>query len=653
MKTYQKLNRLPLGAVKAEGFLKEQLTRIKNGMGGHLHEIEPKMIADPYVNKTYVEPWGDMNQDGWGAEISGNYWAGFVALAFTLGDSELIKRATEWVEAMMKNQREDGYLGTYTGENAKIYEDYNAWGTACGMRALVEFYEATGRKDVLEALYKCMLWFTRVWDGDKKTSYAGPYIIEPMVFCYYHTGDSRLIEFCEDYERYLCEHDIFSTSYKSFLNKKLEYNSNHTAGYGTQIRLPALLYSATGNSEYLKASEKVISQIREKATHITGAPVSVNEYLAPVSSIGESEYCSFTFFTQTFSCMSFITGEAKYGDYIEEICYNCGQGARKKDERAIAYLSAPNQVYATNRSSSAYGDMQIYSPCYPVSCCPVNSVALLPELVHAMMLCDGNDNIYVNAYGPCKVDYKDIKIEEKTLYPFRNKVEFTINSEKEFSLFLKIPQWSRGEAVKLNGMEISVKKGESGYAEVKNSFKVGDILTVEFIAECEVLRVDDSDASGKYPLAIRRGPLVFSLPISEEWRPYHHARHSPLGWDWFEVYPKFEEAPVPDFHEQLGLRKYQTSWNVALSEKLSGCDITVKEVESDGYVWENAPIKLHLKGYRAPYLCAPYPDRTFEPFGDRQTVDMEKELTLVPYGCTNLRITYFPRADIEAFEDKN
>ncbi len=49
---YQKLHRFRLGEITPEGFLKEQLLRSKDGMGGHLHELEPGMIADPFVNKT-------------------------------------------------------------------------------------------------------------------------------------------------------------------------------------------------------------------------------------------------------------------------------------------------------------------------------------------------------------------------------------------------------------------------------------------------------------------------------------------------------------------------------------------------------------------------------------------------------------------------
>ena len=73
MKQYNKLKRFPLGTIKAEGFLKEQLLIGKDGMAGHLYELEPEMIRDPYINKSYVKRWGPSIQSGWSAEISGNY----------------------------------------------------------------------------------------------------------------------------------------------------------------------------------------------------------------------------------------------------------------------------------------------------------------------------------------------------------------------------------------------------------------------------------------------------------------------------------------------------------------------------------------------------------------------------------------------------
>ncbi len=651
MKTFNKLNRFPLGTIKAEGFLKEQMILGKDGLAGYLYKLEPGMIRDPFINKTYVEKWGNGEQSGWGAEISGNYWTGYIQHAFTLQDEEMIKIATDWVDTMIKKQRPDGYLGTYYEADAKIFEDYNAWGTTCAMRGLIAFYEATERKDVLEAVYRCMLWFCDTWTGDNKTSYAGPAIIEILVFCYIHTHDRKLIDFAEEYEEYLCRHDIFSISYKTFLECDFHYYSNHTAGVGMALRRPALLYSVTGKEDYLKASERVINQVREHSVHLSGAPVSSFEFLAPVTSTGEAEYCSFAFYNASYSYMSYITGNAVYGDYMEEMFYNAAQGARKKDEKAITYLSAPNQIYATCNSSTegAENDMQVYAPCYPVSCCPVNAVAVVPEFIRGMMLFDNSDNIYMTAYGPCSLEYKDISIKEETLYPFRNTVRFIINAQKKFSVFLKIPVWSKGYKITLNGNDIDTVKNNDGYAEVSNEWNEGDILEISFETEVEVIRVDDSDGNSKFPVAFRYGTLLFSYHIPEDWRPYagRPATSLPDGWYWWNVHPVYKEPKDGDPHDNMGRRSEAYSWNVAVDENIKPENIKVEFVEEDGYAWSNPKIKLHTTCYKAPYLCAPYPIKTIEPFGKRQYVTHEIPLTLVPYGCTNLRITYFPIADIK------
>lgn len=651
METFQKLNRFPLGSIHAEGFLRDQLLLSKDGITGHLYELEPGMIADPFIKKSYVPGWTAEQQAGWGSEISGNYWAGYIQSAFTLDDEKMIVIATNWVDTMMKKQREDGYLGTYYEEDAKIFEDYNAWGTACAMRGLLAFYEATGRKDVLEAVHRCMLWFCDAWTGDHKTSYAGYFIVEPMIFTYYHTGDERLVAFAEEYAEYLCGHDLFAISYESMLSDEYHYNSNHTAGYGHAIRIPALIYTATGKEKYLKASIKKIEKIREKSVHLSGSPVSVTEYLGPVGSTTETEYCSYAFFNASYSYMSYITGEAKYGDYMEEMFYNGAQGARKKDEKAIAYLNAPNQIYATDTSSSSMKDMQVYAPCYPVSCCPVNAVAVLPEFIRGMILHDEQDNLYVVAYGPCALRYQDVDIREKTLYPFRNSIVFEIHCNKEFALNLKIPEWSKGYTIKVNGRQIQAEKNEDGYVTLNRNWNENDSVEISFQAEIKVIKVDDSDAAKKYPLAVKYGALLFAYHIPEDWQPIKGTPVTPLpeGWSWFNVLPVPEHKDIGcnDYFEAAGHTKDLISWNIALDENIAPSDFEIEELPESGYVWSNPLIKLHTHCYKAPYLCANYPSKTFEPFGDYQYVTEKLPLTLEPYGCTNLRITYFPKAKLD------
>lgn len=646
---YQKLDRFPLGAIRAEGFLREQLERNKNGLAGNLYKLEPEMIYWPFIEKKQVGVWTKWEHDGWAAEISGNFWAGYIQQAYTLQDEEMIGICTDWVNKVLKNQMPDGYLGTFNEPDSKIYDDYNAWGTACLLRGLIAFYEATERDDVLQAVYRCLLWFCDKWAGEQKTAYAGPTIIEPMILVYRYIKDQRLIDFCEDYLEFMCRKDYFLLSYKAMLTDELHYCSCHTGGVGTKTRLPALVYTATGNKTYLQASENMIRKVRAKCVHATGSPVSASEYLGPVGSVTETEYCTYTVWHMMYSYMSYITGDAKYGEYMEELFYNGAQGARKKDERAIAYLNSPNQLYATTKSSWAMGDMQVYAPCYPTACCPVMSVLLPPEFIRGLILRDGEDNLYFAAYGPCSLKYGDRALRVDTLYPFRNRVKITLECDGEFALHLRIPSWSEGYRVTVNGEEVKTEKDEASYAPVRRLWKKGDEVEISFEASVKVQTVDDSDMASKFPLSIRYGALVFAYHVPEKWTPIKGTPMTPLpeGWSWFNVRAAFTPASVEDGHEEIGLRRWQYSWNFALDEKLSPADITVEERDVAGYVWENPPILLHTHCYKAPYLNATYQSKTFEPFEKYQYVTDRLDLTLEPYGCTNLRVTYFPKAKLD------
>lgn len=91
---------------------------------------------------------------------------------FTLNDENLKKKAEVWVNGVLANQDEDGYIGTYFGEDNRN-EDYNPWGTNWAMRSLLSYYEATDRQDVLEACHRALLWYVNNWVGHRlcRTNY--------------------------------------------------------------------------------------------------------------------------------------------------------------------------------------------------------------------------------------------------------------------------------------------------------------------------------------------------------------------------------------------------------------------------------------------------------------------------------------------------
>ena len=129
-------------------------------------------------------------------------------------------------------------------------------------------------------------------------------------------------------------------------------------------------------------------------------------------------------------------------------------------------------------------------------------------------------------------------------------------------------------------------------------------------------------------LAIERGPLVYSLKIGEEWKrvngdkPHRELPHA----DW-EVYPT-------------------TPWNYAfdLNEKTLAEDIVFKEHPMGDLPFspQGAPVSATVKGIRLPSWtlvngsAGKLPQSPVEADGELET------LTLIPYGCTNLRVTEFP-----------
>ncbi len=621
---YRKLIPMPLGEITAYGWLKEQLERNRDGIGGHMDELEPKMIATPFTEHVSLENWGGA---GWGGEISGNYWYGLVTLAYTLHDDFLMKKAETWVNRVLSMQEEDGYMGAYAKTDNR-FEDYNAWGTACGMRAMLAFYEGTGRQDVFEAVYRCMLWFCVNW-ATHKTPYAGHAITEPMLYCYDRTGDQRLLQFVLDYDRFLSENDEYNNSTETLAIPKLRYNVNHTVAYGISLRRPALIYGSTGDRRYLDAADTAIQKIRAKAVQETGAPVSRNEWLAPVSATVESETCNFAVYNADYAIMASLTGDTSYGDYMEQVVYNAAEGARKTDERAITYMSAPNQIKANRHSSYTMTWHSMYTPIHPTSCCAVYSVHILPDLVKNMVMTDAEGNWVFQAYGPCQICHDSVTALVDTLYPFGESltIRLSMDAPKTFGMTFKIPGWCRQYSIKVNGREVE--------PTCCREWQDGDVIAMHFEMKPTVSRVDDSNGSKNYPLCIKNGPLVYALQIPENWIDIGTGEaRTPLpeGWCWYELEPAGPKC-----------------WDVALDEKTVADSIEVVRTEKDGYVWENPPVKLTLDAYKAPYAYQNFITKTPEIFEEELEVTEKQRLTLVPYGCTAIRITYFPRADMGTY----
>ena len=125
------LSPLPLGSIRPEDWLLDQLQTQRDGLTGRLDAL-----------------WEDVGeQSGWlggpgdNSDRAPQYLLGLVALAWTLDDEALKAKAMRYIEWILQSQREDGWFGPADNE------DY--WPLMVAMKALRLYFTATGDRRVL------------------------------------------------------------------------------------------------------------------------------------------------------------------------------------------------------------------------------------------------------------------------------------------------------------------------------------------------------------------------------------------------------------------------------------------------------------------------------------------------------------------------
>jgi hypothetical protein len=653
IKPYAKFFDLPITCIKPEGWLKNYLETQRDGLTGHL-----EVAGYPFNGIWWGTDHPDTNtsvQKWWVYEQNGYWIDGMIRCGYLLQDNFLINKAQKQIQFVLNHPDSTGFLGP---EFMKPSHEGDRWTYAVFFRSLLAVYSATGNIEILNAL-------KRHYFSDYYSNSSGREVVntETMLSVYEYSGDTSIYNWAKETYNNFIKNNEGNEGTPSFYMKD-EPGTTHGVTYNELAKLGADFYMFTGNEDYLKPSVYAYQRLDKYHMMVDGVNVSCENLRSPVHSLQSHETCDIADYSWSLGYLLMATGNAEYADKIEKAIFNAAPGAVRSDFKALQYFSAVNQVIS-DKSDKA----KSYRPNPLTECCPGNVNRIMPNFTARLWMDDGSYGLVAAMYAPSSVTYKvgrnrsDVKIDEITNYPFEDKIEFrfSMKDSVEFPFTFRIPEWNSNPEVIFNGKKINQKFESGKYCTITKNFSGKDKLTIIFPQKLKIV------PSADHGISVERGPLVYSLKINEDWQLDTEDKKSKPGFPAYNLYAKsdwnyalclnsgslesqikivtkpvndnpwsIEQAPV----ELIVPAKKVNGWQILKSTEVEN-ENWVPLHNDHGYVvgWEMTG-KEKVKGNFQYTPPLPEPEK----LPAMLSKDVEY-VTLIPYGCSKLRITIFPKGE--------
>ena len=623
---------LPLGAIEPRGWLREMLVRQAEGATGRLDQLYPAVMGPR-------NGWRGGDGDQW---ERGPYWlVGLLPLAYILHDSALIAKTKPFIEWTLNSAQPDGYFGPAHDypEEPGLQRDncHDWWPHIVMLKVLQQYYSATGDRRVVrlmtnyfryqlaelpkEPLDHWTFW-ARYRAGDN---------LQAVYWLYNITGDRFLLRLGD-----LLHRQTFDYT-DAFLHTALLSTPGaiHGVNLAEGMKEPLIYYQQHPERQYRDAIDKALADLRR----FDGMPYGLfgaDESIHGNGATQGSELCTAVEMLFTLENMIRITGSVGYADQLERVAFNALPAQIDSNFMSRQYFQQANQVMVTRHYRNFDVNHDGTDICYGLftgyPCCTSNMHQGWPKFTQNLWYATADGGLAAMIYAPSAVSAvvrgREVRIEEETGYPFEEMVRFRVTGPVEgrvnFPLRLRIPGWCKSAGVQVNGEAVTLKAGDS-IVVITREWKQGDIVELSLPMQLTTGRWQENAVS------VERGPLVFALKIGESETHVHNERDSAEYGDYDEIRPT-------------------TPWNYGLVDIRRAALVKDFHVHYTGvvpaYPWTSggAPVVIHARARRLPDWTLYDESAGPTPYSPIYNVQAggEEEITLIPYGCTKLRISEFP-----------
>jgi len=628
----QNFIKLPVGAVKPQGWILKLLELQKEGLNGQLGEISAWLDKE---NNAWL---GTGTDYGW-EEVP--YWLkGYGNMAYILNDKKMIAETKTWLDAAIQSQREDGYFGPYIEKNGKP----DLWGNMIMIWCLQSYYEYSRDERVIGLMTNYFRWQLNLaeelflkdyWENSR----GGDNLIS-IYWLYNITGDDFLLELAEKTHRNTANWRQRST-----------LPNWHNVNIAQSFREPATWYMLSKDSADLMATYNVHHLIRNTFGQVPGGMFGADEnarmgYIDPRQG---TETCGFVEQMASDEILLLMTGDPFWAEHCENVAFNSYPASMMPDLKSLRYITSPNHTISDAKNHHPgidnRGPFLAMNP-FSSRCCQHNHGQGWPYFIEHLVMATPDNGIAAAIYGACKANVKvgngkTVEIVEETNYPFEESVKFTVHTSQKvtFPLYLRIPSWTDNPLVIINGKKITADLVAGKYVRLEREWKKGDqiVLNIPMKLSQSVWHVNQESRSIHY------GPLTFSLKIKENYVKVGSVETAigdskwqknadPTKWPSYEIYPASDWNYALVIDESLPLEQnfevIRTTW----------------PSDNHPFTVEAAPIEIRAKGKKMIGWGIDQYGLTGEiPVKESQRFETKTDdITLIPMGAARLRISAFP-----------
>lgn len=546
----RKQSQISVRAYKAAGFIGKYQKLVSETVIPYQHSIlwdraedtEKSHAVKNFINAAKALRGEDTGDGFYGMVFQDSDAAKWIeAAAYSLAnspDKALEAKCDELIDIIAAAQDKDGYLNTYFTVKDRekrwtnLLEAHELYCSGHMIEAACAYFEATGKRKLLDVMIKntAHIYERFVTNGAEGVP-GHPEIELALMKLYRLTADDKALALCR---HFIDERGRDTTFYSREAEKRdwtvwgsdpwdNDYRQSgkpvreQTDATGHAVRAVYLytgmadLAAETGDSELLSACQRLWNSITKKRMYVTGGIGSsvqgeafTTDYDLP-SDTAYAETCASIGLMFFASKMLENEVRGEYADIMEIAFYNTVLAGMQLDGKRFFYVNplrvdpGISGVSPTHRHA-----LPLRPKWYACACCPLNAARLI-ESFGKYAYGESDDTAYCHLFAAGEVSFANgLKLTCKTDYPYDMTVRYSVSGSG--SLALRIPSWSRGFAIDVNGTPFDAQPAD-GYVYIDINEKADITLTLD--GTPRFIR-----ASNKIPglsglCAVKRGPLVY------------------------------------------------------------------------------------------------------------------------------------------------